>query len=178
MKETELSRGQFLKQLGMSSAALISFYCLGTTLTACSSSKNDPAPVATTPTPTPTPTTPPTTPPVVVDTGISGSTTGTVNFTLDLTHKDFKKLKTEGEFTYVADIIIANAKGTFVAISKVCTHAGTTIEFRSANGDFKCPNHGSEFTTNGMVQKDPATKGLMVFKAESANSGNSLKISA
>lgn len=168
MEQTQLSRGQFLRQLGMSSAALMSFYCLGTTLTACSSGGDDP---------TPTPTTPTTNSNGSTDTGITGSTSGTVDFTIDLTHKDFKKLKTEGEFTYVADIIIANAKGTMVALSKICTHQGTTIDFRAGTSDFKCPNHGSEFTTAGKVQKDPATTALKVYKAESTNSGNSLKIS-
>lgn len=167
MEEVQLSRGKFLRQLGMSSAALMSFYCLGTSMTACTSAKNDP---------TPTPTTTPTTPAGNVDTGIAGSTSGTIDFTIDLTHKDFKKLKTEGEFTYVADIIIANAKGTIVALSKICTHQGTTIDFRGGSGDFKCPNHGSEFTSTGKVQKDPAVKALQVYKVESLNSGNSLKI--
>ncbi len=165
MEQTQLSRGQFLRQLGMSSAALMSFYCLGTGLTSCSSGDD----------PTPTPTTTPNTG-GSTDTGITGTTSGTIDFTIDLTHKDFKKLKTEGEFTYVADIIIANAKGTLVALSKVCTHQGTTIDFRAGTGDFKCPNHGSEFSTDGKVQKSPATTALKVYKAESTNSGNSLKI--
>jgi cytochrome b6-f complex iron-sulfur subunit len=169
MEQAQLSRGQFLKQLGLNSAALMSFYCLGTTMTACTSAGDDP-------TPTPTPTTTPTT--GSTDTGITGTTSGTIDFTIDLTHKDFKKLKTEGEFTYVADIIIANAKGTFIALSKVCTHQGTTIDYRSGTNDFKCPNHGSEFTTDGKVQKSPAAKSLQVFKTENTNSGNSLKISA
>jgi cytochrome b6-f complex iron-sulfur subunit len=166
MKQTQLSRGQFLKELGMSSAALMSFYCLGTTLTACSSKSSDPAPTTTTTTTTP------------VNTGITGTTSGTVDFTIDLTHADFKKLKTEGEFAYAGDIIIANAKGTFVALAKGCTHEGTTINFRSANNDFKCPNHGSEFSLDGKVQKSPATTGLKVYKTTSLNSGNSLKITA
>ena len=170
MEQAQLSRGQFLRQLGMSSAALMSFYCLGTTMTACTSASDDP-------TPTPTTTTP-TTPTGSVDTGITGSTSGTINFTIDLTHKDFKKLKTEGEFTYVADIIIVNAKGSFIALAKECTHQGTTIDYRSGTNDFKCPNHGSEFTTDGKVQKSPATKALTVYKAESTNNNNSLKISA
>ncbi len=167
MKQTQLSRGQFLKELGMSSAALMSFYCLGTSLTACSSKSSDPSPTTT----TPTTTTP-------VDTGITGTTSGTVDFTVDLTHKDFVKLKTEGEYAYAGDIIIANAKGTFVAISKVCTHEGTTIVFRGTNNDFRCPNHGSEFTTDGKVQKSPATTGLKVYKAATVNNGNSLKVTA
>ena len=173
MEQAQLSRGQFLRQLGMSSATLMSFYCLGTTMTACTSASEDPTPIM-----PPTPTTPPVVTPPATNSGITGMTAGAIDFTIDLTHPDFKKLKTEGEFTYVADIIIANAKGTFVALSKVCTHQGTTIDFRPTANDFKCPNHGSEFTTDGKVQKSPATTALKVYKAESTNSGNSLKITA
>ncbi|WP_229201203.1 hypothetical protein [Arcticibacterium luteifluviistationis] len=36
MQKSELNRGQFLKQLGMSSKALMAFYCMGT-LAACTS---------------------------------------------------------------------------------------------------------------------------------------------
>lgn len=166
METTQLSRGQFLKQLGMSSAALMSFYCLGTGLTSCSSSSDDPAPTTTTTTGGAT------------TSGVTGTTSGAIDFTIDLTHADFKKLKTEGEFVYVADIIIANAKGVFVALSKACTHQGTTINYRSGTNDFLCPNHGSQFKTDGSVQKDPATKGLTVYKTELLNSNNSLKIKA
>lgn len=168
METTQLSRGQFLKQLGLSSAALMSFYCLGTTMTACTNTTADPMPVpSTTTTPTPT------------NTGLTGTAKGnSIDFSLDLTNDNFKKLKTEGQFLYVEDIIIANAKGVFVAISKVCTHQGTAIEFRSANNDFRCPNHGSEFRLDGSVQKDPASKGLAVYKTSLSMDGNSLKITA
>lgn len=164
MKTTELSRGQFLKQLGLSSAALMSFYCLGTGLTSCSSSSEDPTPTTTTGGST--------------NTGLTGTTSGSIDFTIDLTNTTYAKLKTEGEFVYVADIIIVNAKGTFVALSKICTHQGTTINYRSASNDFLCPNHGSQFKTDGTVLKDPATKALTVYKTELLNSNNSLRVKA
>lgn len=167
METSQLSRGQFLKQLGMSSAALMSFYCLGTGLTSCSKDEADPTPTTGTGGTTGS-----------TNSGVTGATSGTIDFTIDLTHADFKKLKTEGEFVYVADIIIANAKGVFVALSKVCTHQGTTINYRSGTNDFLCPNHGSQFKTDGSVQKDPATKALTVYKTELLNSNNSLKIKA
>jgi cytochrome b6-f complex iron-sulfur subunit len=168
MEKSQLSRGQFLKQLGLSSAALMSFYCLGTTMTACTNNSDDP---------TPTPTT--TTPTGNTDTGITGTAKGTsIDFTIDLTNTNFKKLKTEGEYLYVEDIIIANAKGVFVAISKICTHQGSTIDYRSGTNDFKCPNHGSEYKLDGTVQKDPATKALTMYKTALSSDGNSLKITA
>jgi cytochrome b6-f complex iron-sulfur subunit len=168
METTQLNRGQFLKQLGLSSAALMSFYCLGTSLTACTGKSDDPTPTTTGGT---TPITGST------DSGITGSTKGSsIDFTIDLTNTNFKKLKTVGEYTYLEDIIIANANGSFVALSKTCTHQGTTIDFRSNSNDFKCPNHGAEFKIDGSVQKDPATKALKVYKTEVSTNGNSLRI--
>jgi cytochrome b6-f complex iron-sulfur subunit len=172
METSQLNRGQFLKQLGLSSAALMSFYCLGTVLTSCSKD-------SITPTPTPTTSTGGSTAGTTgsAATGITGITKGnSIDFTIDFTNANFKSLKTEGSFTYVDDIIIANAKGTFVALSKICTHQGTTIDYRSGTNDFICSSHGSQFKTDGSIQKDPASKALTVFKTELLNNNNSLKI--
>lgn len=163
-KQETMPRGEFLKELGLSSAALMAFYCMGTTMTSCTTATDNPTPVA----------------PPVVSTGITGNsdkTKGTINFTLDLTNDNFKALKTEGKFAYTNDIIIANVKGgKFVAISKVCTHQSTTIEYRLAKDDFWCSNHGSEFTADGKVKIGPAVKALAVYKTELSANGNSLTI--
>ncbi len=152
--EQELTRGQFLKQLGLSSASLMAFYCMGTTLSSCSSKKDDPAPVVNNPVVTPK-----------------------TDFILDLTSADFKTLKTEGEFVIKDAIIIANAKGgNYVALAKACTHQGTAIAYVLANDDFKCPNHGSLFNTNGSVKGGPATSSLKVYKTEVQDSGNKLRV--
>jgi cytochrome b6-f complex iron-sulfur subunit len=166
METSQLSRGQFLKQLGMSSAALMSFYCLGTGLTSCSKDDSEPAP-----------TTGSTGGGTNGSTsGVTGTTSGTINFTIDLTNANFSKLKTQGEFVYVDGIIIANAKGVFVALSKDCTHQGTSINYRSGTNDFLCPSHGSQFKIDGTVQAGPAAQALAVYKTETLNNGNSLKI--
>jgi cytochrome b6-f complex iron-sulfur subunit len=145
--ENKINRGAFIKDLGLSSGALMAFYCLGG-LTACSS-ENEPAPV-----PPPTTTTPP-------------PATAKIDFTLDLTSNDFKKLKSEGEYVYKDKIIIANAKGgKYVALSKSCTHAGTDVQYRLDKDDLWCPNHGSEFSTAGKVNKTPAASGLVVYSTE------------
>jgi cytochrome b6-f complex iron-sulfur subunit len=173
METSQLNRGQFLKQLGLSSAALMSFYCLGTGLTSCSKNDSEPAPIigntgggtnggGTNGVPS----------------GVTGSTSGTIDFTIDLTNANFSKLKTQGEFAYVDEIIIANAKGVFVALSKACTHQSTTINFRSGTNDFFCPTHGSQFKIDGTVQAGPAAQSLTVFKTELLNNNNSLKIKA
>lgn len=166
MEQTQLSRGQFLRQLGLSTGALMAFYCMGTGLTACSSSDDgDPTP---NPGPGPGPGT---------STAIKGTTSGAnIDFTVDLTNADYSKLKTSGEFNYVANIIIVNNGGTYMALSKVCTHEGSTIAYRPATNDFKCPNHGSEFNLDGTVKLSPATNSLVVYKTEIQNSGNTLRV--
>ena len=154
----EINRGQFLKQLGLSGASLMAFYCLGTSMTACSSSKEaDPAP---------------STP----GTGNPGTGTAKVDFILDLTANDFKILKTEGEFVIKDALIIVNAAGAYVALAKACTHEGSTIGYRKATNDFRCPNHGAEFKIDGTVQKSPASTALKVYKTEVQDSGNKLRV--
>ena len=164
-----MNRGEFLKNLGLSSKALMAVYCLGA-VTACGGSEDDPNPVNPDPG---------TNNPGTGTAGLTGTTSGTsIDFTVDLTHANYAKLKTQGEFLYVANIIIANAKGTMVALSKVCTHEGSTVQYRSAENDFLCPNHLSEFALDGSVEKSPAPSALKAFKTELTNSGNSLKVTA
>ena len=151
----QMKRGEFLRSLGLSSAALMSFYCLGTTLTSCSC-KDDPAP-ATTPT--------------------TGTGTGKTDFTLDLTTTDFSKLKTDGGFVYRDNIIVARVKGgTYVALARACTHQGTDVQYRLTQDDFYCANHGSEFATSGAVEKGPAAQSLKVYKTTLSTDGNKLQV--
>ncbi|HAK78266.1 MAG TPA: (2Fe-2S)-binding protein [Runella sp.] len=171
MKNQTMKRGQFLRNLGLSSSALMAFYCMGTTLTACSSGSVDPNTSGTgsnTGTNTGT-------------TGLTGNadlSKGAISFTLDLTSSTYSTLKTDGRFVVVGSVIVANAKGTIVALSKTCTHEGTTIDYRSAQNDFYCSNHGSEFSTTGAVEVGPATKALTVYKAQLSANGNTLTVSA
>lgn len=165
MKQTTIKRGQFLRELGLSGGALMAFYCLGTTMTACSSGSEDPAPVT----------------PGTGTTGLTGNADtakGAISFTLDLTNSTYAPLKTAGNFVTVGSLIVANAKGTIVALSKVCTHEGTTVGYRSAQNDFFCNNHGSEFSTTGAVEMGPATKSLTVYTAKVSADGNTLTVTA
>lgn len=160
-----LTRGQFMKQLGLSSKALMAFYCLGA-VSACSK-EDDPNPVNNNNNNNNN-----------TNTGLTGTTTGTsINFTLDLTNATYSKLLTEGEFLIIGDVIVANAKGNYVALSKACTHQGTTIQYRKDNNDFRCPNHGSEFALSGTVTKSPAVDSLKTFTATLATDKKSLKVS-
>lgn len=148
MKHSAINRGQFLKELGLSSSALMAFYCLGTVTSGCSK-KDDPAAID----------------PSLISPSPGGGNTK-IDFTIDLSSAEFSKLKTEGEFAYKDDIIIANAKGSYVALAKACTHAGTTVKYRENENDFYCDNHKSEFKTDGTVKKSPASDALKVYKTE------------
>ena len=159
-----ISRSEFLRSLGLSSAALMSIYCLGT-LTACSGSKDDP---------TPTPTAP--------GTGLTGNadtSQGAINFSLDLTATTYATLKTEGSAVVVGSVIVARAKGNkLVALSKACTHQGTTVEYRLNEDDFYCSSHGSRFADDGTVKNGPATAALKLYTTALTADGNTLKVTA
>jgi cytochrome b6-f complex iron-sulfur subunit len=149
MENTSINRGQFLKELGLNSAALMAFYCMGTTLSSCSSKTADP-------TPAPIPT--------------------KFDITLDLNSADFSGLKTEGNFVIKDAIIIANAKGTIVAVAKACTHEGTAVTYQKSEDRFHCPNHSSNFTTKGAVINGPASTALKQYKTELLENGSKLRI--
>jgi cytochrome b6-f complex iron-sulfur subunit len=157
------SRGEFLRSLGMSSAALMAYYCLGTSVSSCKSS--DPAPA------TPTPTT---------TDGISGTTTGnSINFTVDLTVAANAGLKAAGGSLKVGDVFIANAKSGYVAVARLCTHANQDgLTFRAASDDIACTVHGSVFKTTGAVDKGPAGTALKSYTVTTSNNGNTLTVKA
>jgi Rieske Fe-S protein len=53
-----------------------------------------------------------------------------------------------------------------VAVSRVCTHEGCTIDLpRSPGATLDCPCHGSRFRTGGQVVNGPASRPLFQFPA-------------
>lgn len=162
----QLNRGEFLRSLGMSSAALMAFYCMGTGLTACGSKNNDP-------TPAPNPTS-------AAFTGNADASKGAVNFTLDLTSSDYSKLKTVGEFVSVGSVVVANAKGgKLIAVGRTCPHLGGSLEYKLQPDLFKCNLHGSEFTDAGKVMPGwDAKSDVAQYKTTLSTDGNKLTVTA
>lgn len=159
-KLENIGRGQFLRELGMSSAALMAFYCLGTATTSCTTDKN-------TPTPTPSGTTPTPTPVVEGFTGNAYPSKAKVDFTIDLTKDTYKSLITAGAFLNVGEVFIALTKDKkYIAVSKNCTHEGNPLRYVNADDNIKCDTHGSIFTTAGTVKTGPAAKSLVSYKTE------------
>ena len=165
MKEESMKRGEFLRSLGLSTSTLMAFYCLGTTMTACGSGGDSPTPV------TPG-----------GGTGITGTTTGaSINFTVDLTNSTYASLKTSGEYKIIGDVLVAFTSGSaYVALAKSCTHEGTQLQYVSAKNNLFCSNHGSQFSTTGVVQNGPSTGGtiaaLKAYKTSLSADGKTLTV--
>lgn len=167
-----LNRGEFLRGLGLSTSALMAFYCIGTTLSACSSGSVDPD-NGTTPTTGGDGTTN-----TSGLTGNASTSAGTINFTLDLTSDTYKKLLTAGEYVIVGDILVAfSTTSLYVALSKVCTHEGTTVQYRKTQNDVYCSNHSSVFTLTGSVKDGPAPTALKAYTAKLSSDGKQLTVS-
>lgn len=98
-----------------------------------------------------------------------------VDFTLDLTLSANQALNNVGGTLYKDGIIIARVSQTsFIALSQYCTHQGTTVQFEANNNRFHCPQHGSNYRTDGTVINGPAERALVKYNAEL--SGTSLRV--
>lgn len=161
-----MKRGDFLRSLGLSTSTLMAYWCLGTTMTACGSSDDDPAPG--------------TDPGTGAGTGISGTTSGSaINFTVDLTNSNTSKLKTNGNYLITGDVLVAKTTaGNYVALSKICTHEGNPVQYRSSSNDIFCQTHGSTFSIAGAVTNGPATTALKTYTVTVSTDGNTLTVKA
>lgn len=145
-----MERKAFFSSLGFSAGMIF----LAPVMTSCSKSETD---SATTP----------------------GGTTNTaaVDFALDLSSATYAALNSNGGSVVKDNIIIARTSaGAFVAVSSVCTHQGSTIGFESAASRFHCPNHGSNFGTDGSVINGPALSALKKYNTQLT--GTSLRVYA
>ncbi len=105
----------------------------------------------------------------------TGGNSGTVDFTLDLTQPAYATLNNNGGSVIKDNIIIARTvSGAFVALSSICTHQGGTIGYDITANRFHCPNHGSNFATDGSVINGPALTALLKYNTQLT--GNSLRI--
>ncbi len=112
-------------------------------------------------------------------TGNATTSAGAINFTIDLTNATYSKLKTAGSYLIIGDLIVAfSTTSVYAALSKVCTHEGTTVQYRSSENDIYCNNHGSEFNLTGTVDKGPAVAALKAYKAVLSTDGNTLTVTA
>ena len=57
-------------------------------------------------------------------------------------------------------IATGNTASSFLAVSSVCPHAGSTVEYNNTKSSFLCAAHGSTFSSDGSLVSGPAAKGL------------------
>jgi len=108
------------------------------------------------------------------DSGVTDAPTN-VDFTLNLDDPANNGLKTNGGYIYKNGIIVARTtSGTYVALSMVCTHAGSTVYYDAGGNRLHCPNHGSNFATDGTVINGPASNPLATYHTTLA--GSSLRV--
>ncbi|WP_055143282.1 QcrA and Rieske domain-containing protein [Jiulongibacter sediminis] len=149
-EKSTIDRKDFMKQMGIGFGAIMLMNCLQS----CSEGEI--------PDPNPNP----------------GGSTG-VDFTLDLNAAANSSLKTQGGFLVVSsrNIIVARTlNDTFIAVSSSCTHQGTTVNYRANTNDFRCPNHGSEFSNTGAVTNGPATSALKKYNTSFDETANTIRI--
>ena len=135
-----MERKDFFSTLGISAGMIF----LAPMMSSCSKSMND------------TTTTP------------GGGNNGTVDFTLDLTSPTYAPLNTNGGSVVKDNVIIARTSaGVYVALTSICTHQQyNPISFESAANRFHCPNHGSNFSTDGTVINGPAINALKKYNTQ------------
>ncbi|MFA1551187.1 Rieske (2Fe-2S) protein [Actinomadura chokoriensis] len=68
-------------------------------------------------------------------------------------------------------VVTQPSQGSFKAFTAVCPHQGCTVG-SVANGQIKCPCHGSEFKiADGSVTKGPAAQPLKEYPVQVQNGG-------
>src|SRR6056300_154479 len=121
------------------------------------------------------------------DTGYNfDASTGTI--TIDIT-KIYQSLQTVGSgivlsgsntFASLGLIVIRASNSSVRALSRNCTHAGSSVNFDGANNNLPCSqqggSHGSIFNLDGSVQKGPATKALTSYNASINSEGTLITI--
>ena len=61
------------------------------------------------------------------------------------------------------------ADGSFLPLSRTCTHLGCTVPWVEEKKQFVCPCHGSTFSSTGEVITSPAPRPLDTFPARIEN---------
>jgi cytochrome b6-f complex iron-sulfur subunit len=95
-----------------------------------------------------------------------GGSVGGGPFTVKLA--DFPSLASVGGVARVSTsgsptALVRTGSTTFVAVSMVCTHQGTTVTI--SNGTYICTNHGARYSATGTWQGGQVTSSLPTFGA-------------
>ena len=139
-----MERHEFLAKLGIGMAAV----CAGCSLVGCGSKGSDPGPSTGGGAPPPAP---------------GSGNVFSVNLASELTAVGSSKVASG---VILVRLAAGNDEDAFTAVQVACTHQGTNINYNATQGIFICPNHGSEFNTNGTVVMGPATAALKHYTVD------------
>jgi cytochrome b6-f complex iron-sulfur subunit len=106
---------------------------------------------------------------------------GTAGGTLNVTLASFPALGSAGGIAAVGSVggkpvaVVRTGDTSYMALSRICTHAGCEISI--ASGGFSCPCHGSRFNASGAATQGPAQQALQRFNVAVSGDGLTLTIS-
>ncbi|OFX33466.1 MAG: hypothetical protein A2W90_02390 [Bacteroidetes bacterium GWF2_42_66] len=103
------------------------------------------------------------------DDDISGGNNGSSQSetTIDLSASEYSVLSAVGGYAYKNNFIVIRTGNTsYVALSKICTHMGCTVEYSQSANNLPCPCHGSKYTIDGSVINGPATAALKKYSVK------------
>lgn len=143
-----MTRKDFFAKVGFGAATILVPTCISGLATSCSSDEGSPSNA----TPTPTPT--------------------SVDFTLDISTGS---LSVDKGFLVSNGIVVARVNATtFLAVSAACTHEGTNVNYVGSSNSFHCPNHGANYSNQGVHLNGPGSANLKQYNV--MLTGNSLRI--
>ncbi len=139
LTDSEQTRRDFLKRLGLFMGGLTILGAAPTILNGCAGASSP--------------------------TGLkSGNTAASITTDVSSLTSDGKFLVTgDVDPTGATIIIYRSAVGKFEAHSMQCTHQGCEIGSPSSTGTMSCPCHGSQFDVHGNVLQGPASSSLMSY---------------
>jgi len=106
------------------------------------------------------------------DEGGSSNAPTSVDFTLDISTGS---LAVDKGFLVTNRIVVARVDATtFLAVSAACTHEGTNVNYVGSSNSFHCPNHGANFSSQGVHLNGPGSANLKQYNV--ALTGNSLRV--
>jgi cytochrome b6-f complex iron-sulfur subunit len=142
-----MDRKEFLRTLGLGSAALWATYCLG----GCKGDEE--------PTPNELP---------------ADGLTLDLNTAQYSSLKNNGSHVTISDYKIV---VARTTTGSYVAVTKVCTHEGQVrIEYIPSQNFFECGAHGAQFSITGQGLNENGKNGIRVYRTEINQAGDTLKI--
>ena len=122
------------------------------------------------------------------DTGYNyDSSTGIITINITMIHQTLQtvgngiQLSGSNTFDNNGIIVLRTSNSGVRALSRNCTHAGSTVNFDSINNNLPCSlqggSHGSVFDINGNVVRGPANRSLTRYTASINAEGTIITIS-